>query len=83
MNQPAVPEHRRDSRRTSQRSENREADAGDGPGPDDDQPPAAGSAAAASVTGGNWPVWEFNSFTTRRSFIDDMASRNEPYRPDW
>lgn len=65
--------------------ENRDADAGDVldqqlsvSGDDDDHPPAAGRAAALV-----WPVWEPQSLTTRRSFVDDMASRNGPYRPDW
>lgn len=48
-------------------------------GDDDDHPPAAGRAATALV----WPAWEPQSLTTQRSFIDAMASRNEPYRPDW
>jgi hypothetical protein len=38
---------------------------------DDDHPPASARA------------WEFDSPTTRRSFIDDVASRYEPARPDW
>ena len=66
--------------------ENRDADAGDVldqqrsvSGDDDDHPPAAGRAAASLV----WPAWEPQSLTTQRSFIDAMASRNEPYRPDW
>jgi hypothetical protein len=50
----------------------------------DDHPPAAGHAAAWSVSGGVlWPAWQSDSFTSRRSFIRDMASRNQPYRPDW
>ena len=50
----------------------------------DDHPPAAGHAAAWSVSGRiSWPAWQSDSFTTRRSFIRDMASRNQPYRPDW
>jgi hypothetical protein len=66
--------------------ENRDADAGDMldqqrsvSGDDDDHPPADGRAATAL----GWPVWEPQSLTTQRSLIDDMASRNEPYRPDW
>ncbi len=45
---------------------------------------AAGRPAATLVTGSvDWPAWESSSLTTQRSFIDDMASQNQPYRPDW
>jgi hypothetical protein len=71
--------------------ESRDADAGDlldqklsVSGQDDDHPPAAGRAAAALAAGRVfWPAWESDSLTAPRSFIDDMASRNEPYPPDW
>jgi len=52
-------------------------------GHDDDHPPAAGHAAAL-VTGRVFrPAWQSDPFTTRRSFVVDMASLNEPYRPNW
>jgi hypothetical protein len=65
--------------------ENRDADATDVLdqklavfGQDDDRPPAAGRVAAALVAGsGFWPASGFSSLTTRWSFVDDMASRNE------
>ena len=71
--------------------DNREADASDvfdqqlaGSGHDDDYPPATGRAGAALVTGsGFWPASEFSSLITQRSLIDDMASLNESYRPNW
>lgn len=74
-----------------QLGENQDADAADlldqklsVSGQDDDDPPAAGRAVATLVTGRVfWPAWESNSLTTQRSFVDDMASRNKPYRPDW
>jgi len=40
-------------------------------------------AAAALADRGFWPVWQSNSLGTQRSFIDDMASLNGPYRPNW
>jgi hypothetical protein len=53
-------------------------------GHDEDHPPAAGRAAAALVTSSvDRPTWESNSLTTQRSFIDDMASQNQAYRPGW
>lgn len=53
-------------------------------GHDDDHPPATSHAAAAPVTGRVfWPAWESNSLSTQRSFIDDMASQNQPHRPNW
>lgn len=39
-------------------------------------------AAAALADRGFWPIWQSNSVATQRSFIDDMASLNEPYRPN-
>jgi hypothetical protein len=71
--------------------ENRDADAGDLPdrqrpvsGQDNDHPPVARPAAAVLVTSSVfWPAWESTSLTTQQSFIDDIASQNQPYRPDW
>jgi hypothetical protein len=45
--------------------------------------PAALGAAAALADRGFWPIWQSNSTATQRSFIDDMASLNGPYRPYW
>jgi hypothetical protein len=54
------------------------------PGQDDDHPSAADRAVVALVTGRVvWPALESDSLTTQRSFVDDMASLNEPYRPAW
>jgi hypothetical protein len=53
-------------------------------GQNDDHPPAGSGAAAALATSRVfWAAWESNSLATQRSFIDDMASLNEPYRPNW
>jgi len=53
-------------------------------GQDDDHPTAARHTAARSVTGCFfWSAWQSASITTRRSFVEDMASPNQPYRPDW
>jgi hypothetical protein len=74
-----------------QLGENPNADAGDlldqrlsASGHDDNHPSAADRAAAALVSSRVfWSAWESNSLTMQRSFIDDMASRNNPYGPDW
>ena len=68
--------------------ENPDADAADAFesvwGQNDDHPPAAGRAVARLVSGRVfWPSWGSNPFTRQRSFVEDMASLNEPYRPDW
>lgn len=65
---------------------NRDADAADlidqKPGVsshDDDPPPTADRAVAKSVAGrASRPAWKSGSLTTRRSFVKDMASLNEP-----
>jgi hypothetical protein len=50
----------------------------------DDHPAAAGHAAAEPVTGRVlWSTWQSDPFKTRRSFVEDMASLNAPYRPNW
>lgn len=50
----------------------------------DDDHPATSHSGAAPVTGGVfWPAWESNSLSTQRSFTDDMASQNQPHRPNW
>lgn len=46
--------------------------------------PATSHALGRPVTGRVfWPAWESNSLSTQRSFIDDMASQNQPHRPNW
>ncbi|BBY38540.1 hypothetical protein MMAN_26740 [Mycobacterium mantenii] len=51
---------------------------------DGGHPPAVIHAAAAPVTDRVfWPTWESNALSTQRSFIDDLASRNQPYRLNW
>lgn len=53
-------------------------------GQDDDHPPATDRAGAVLVTShAFWLTWESNPLTTQRSSVEDVASRNEPYRPDW
>jgi hypothetical protein len=53
-------------------------------GQDDDHPTAAAHTAARSVIGHVfWSAWQSASITTQRSFVEDMASPNRPYRPDW
>lgn len=51
-------------------------------GHDDFRQPTRGVATSASVTGhGFWPVRVFNSVTTGRSFVDDVARGSAPHRP--
>ncbi len=52
-------------------------------GHDDDHPSAADRAAALVTSRVFWADWESNLLTTQWSLVDDMASLNEPYRPDW
>ncbi|MCV7035719.1 hypothetical protein [Mycobacterium heckeshornense] len=65
--------------------ESQDADVGDlhdqqlpGPSQDDDDRPAAGHSAKALDSNVFRLPWESNSLTSRRSFIDDMATQNQP-----
>ena len=50
---------------------------------DDDHPPATSPAVAGPTARRTfWSAWESNSRSTQRSFIHDIASRGEPYRPN-
>jgi hypothetical protein len=66
--------------------ENQDADAGDlleEQLPVSAQDDGGGAAAGLATSSVFWPAWESNSLRTQRSFIDDMASLNQSYRPDW
>ena len=73
----------------SQLGENPNADAGDlldqrlSTSGHDNHPSAADRAGAALVSGRVfWSAWKSNSLVIQRSFIDDVASRNNPYGSD-
>ncbi len=52
-------------------------------GHDDDHPATSHDLGRPVTDRVFWPAWESNSLSTQRSFIDDMASQNQPHRPNW
>jgi hypothetical protein len=60
-----------------------EADASDLPDQKLSVSMQGGGAAAARADRGFWPISQSNSLATQRSFVDDMASLNAPFRPTW